>query len=95
MSVTILREDRPPITEEPNQQLIGYLETALAAAKSGEMRAMCLVGLLTNDRNLMTWASFPKDRVRLIGSMTLAMAKLVQLESGPIGDGGIPHDESA
>jgi hypothetical protein len=84
----------PPVTGEPNQQIIEYLETALASAKAGEMRAMCLVGLLTNHRDLVTWVRFPQDRVHLIGSMTLAIAKLVQLESGPIGDAGIPHDES-
>jgi hypothetical protein len=94
MSVTVLREDRPPITGEPNQQLIGYLETALASAKSGEMRAVFLVGLLTNDRDLWSWVRSQQDRVRLIGSITLATAKFVQFESGSIGDGG-PYDESA
>ncbi|MGI8569649.1 MAG: hypothetical protein ACR2KT_11545 [Methylocella sp.] len=53
--IVTLRQSAPPFNGSPDEQIIERLETALAAAKSGELRSFALVGQLTGGRWLETW----------------------------------------
>lgn len=58
-----------------NSEVIQELESILDYAKSGELVELSITGLMTESRILTSSAGNGRDRLKMIGAMTVALKK--------------------